>query len=141
MKKLIYIIFKLLLIVILFVSCREDIIKPEVFVESVNEPVQLNGTNSYSYFLSGKNFTSNLTIPTYINGNSSRVNITLAEYSNGYAQIIIRDSEGSERYSYFMNENISMFTDVTEGYSPRSIEIKTVNFTGNLKIKITKNNF
>lgn len=141
MKKSIYIIFELLLIVILFVSCREDIIKPEVFVGSVNEPVQLNGTNSYSYFLSGKNFTSNLTIPTYINGNSSRVNITLAEYGNGYAQIIIRDSEGKERYRYFMNEDISMFTDVTEGYSPRSIEIKTVDFTGNLKIKITKNSF
>ena len=141
MKKLIFYIFYFLLVIIIVISCREDIIKPEVLVETVNEPVQVNGTNSYSYYLSARNFTSELVIPAFINGNSSRINITLVEYSGGYARIIIRDSEGSERYRYFMNEDISMYTEITEGYSPRKIEIKTVNFTGNLKIKITKNNF
>ena len=141
MKKIIFYFSNLLLILILVIGCREDVIKPEVFVENINEPVQIRETNSYSYFLSGKNFTSNLVIPAYINGNSSRVNITLVEYSSGYARIIIRDSEDSERYRNFINEDISMFTDVTAGYSPKTIEIKTVEFTGNLKIRISKNGF
>jgi hypothetical protein len=107
----------------------------------VNIPVQINGNNSYTYLLKGKNFTSTLIIPAYINGNSSIINVTLIDYNGGYAKMTIRDSDDIERYRYFMAEDISMFSDITEGYVPKKIEIKTFEFTGNLKIKVTKNTF
>ncbi len=141
MKKKVLIVFEFVLLTIFIFGCREEIVTPDTLVQSVNQPVQINETNSYSYFLSGKSFTSKLVIPAYISGNSSRINITLVNYNSGYANIIIKDSQGSERYRHFMAEDISMFTDVTEGYMPKTIEIRTFEFTGDLKIKLSKNAF
>jgi hypothetical protein len=141
MKSLFHAVLKFILLIFLALGCREEIINPETFVESVNSPVQISGNNSYTYLLTGQNFTSTLTIPSEIHGSSARISVTLFNYSRGYANIVIRDSENAERYRYFMAEEISMHSDVTEGYIPKTIEIRTFEFTGNLKITLTRNSF
>ncbi len=131
-------LISLIILTLLFISCREEIISPDTFVESINEPVQINENNSYTYLLNANKFTSTLEIISPINTTASQVSITLIDYNGGYANILIKDNDDKERYRYFMAENIEMFTDITEGYVPKTIEIRTFEFTGKLKIRLSR---
>jgi len=122
----------------MLLSCREDIINPDTFVETINEPLQITEVNSYTYILNANEFTSTSVFNTTFNGSSSRVNITLLDYSQGYANMIIKDVDQRERYRYQMAENIPLYSDLTNGYIPKTIEINTYDFTGKLKIRLTK---
>ena len=50
-------------ILFLSVSCREEIIPPDNFIENVNEPVQVRNFNSFVLLLNAENFTMNMNIP------------------------------------------------------------------------------
>jgi len=123
---------------ICFISCREDVIQPNAFVENVNDPVQLNHTNSYTFLLNADSFSMDLTVFPYINSSRSRINFTIVDYQTGYAKVSILDYDNRERYSYYAAEDISYHTDVIDGYVPKTISIKTNNFSGKIKIELRK---
>ncbi len=53
MKRIFFYIYFIVNVILLFISCREDIIVPENIATNVNEPILQNESNSYS--LSGVN--------------------------------------------------------------------------------------
>jgi hypothetical protein len=126
------------LLLFLFISCREGVIEPNVFVENVNDPVQLNERNSFTFLLNAESFSMDLTVFPFINSSRSRINVTIADYQTGYAKVSIKDYDNQERYSYFAAEDISYYTEIIDGYVPESVSIKTDNFSGKIKIELRK---
>ncbi|UCH65736.1 MAG: hypothetical protein JSW63_00965 [Ignavibacterium sp.] len=133
--------YRLLILVILILltaACREDIIEPDTFVGTVNEPVQINRLNSYTFIIHAQNMSVNVINNTYIASFTSRISITIVDHSSGYVSINVIDREENSRFSYFGNEDENLFTESIIGYVPSRIGIRAVDFSGKLKIVVTK---
>jgi len=126
----------LLVFILLTNACREDIIEPDTFVGAVNEPVEINERNSYKFAIHAQNISVNVTNNTYISSLSSRISISIADYSSGYVSISIIDTENNSRFSHFGNGDESLFTETLGGYIPAYIGIRAVDFSGKLKVDL-----
>lgn len=126
------------LLLLFLISCREGVIEPNVLVENINDPVQLNERNSYTFLLNADSFSMDLTVSPFINSSRSRINVTLIDYQTGYARVSIKDYNNRERYSYFAAEDISYHSEIIDGYVPEAVSIKTENFSGKIKIELRK---
>ena len=134
MKKLTF----LLIVLIFFSACREEIIEPDNFVENVNEPVQINERNSYIFLLNAQDFSMNLSVPASFNSFRTRFNVTLIDYESGYISITVKDYDQQERFRYFVAEEVSFHSDLLDGYVLKTINISTVNFSGKIKAEFRK---
>lgn len=132
-------VLKLVIASALFLfSCREEIIPPGNFVENVNEPVQINESNSYTFLLNADNFSMDLSVSAYFSSYRTRFNITLIDYESGYATVSVQDAEERSRFQYFIAEPVSYHSDLLDGYVPEKINIRTENFSGKLKIEFRR---
>ena len=134
MKKLTFLLIGL----IFFSACREEIIEPDNFVENVNEPVQINERNSYIFLLNAQDFSMNLSVPASFNSYRTRFNVTLIDYESGYISITVKDYDQQERFRYFVAEEVSFHSDLLDGYVLKTINISTVNFSGKIKAEFRK---
>ena len=128
----------ILIILIIALSCREEIIQPDNFVENINEPVQINERNSYIFLLNAQGLSMNLVVPAYFNSFRARFNVTLIDYETGYISIAVEDMESRERFRYFLAEDVSYHSDLLDGYVLKTIKIRTENFSGKIKIEFRK---
>ena len=128
----------LIVFIIVAVACREDIIEPDTFVGTVNEPVQINEPNSYTFAIHAQNISVNVTNNTFISSFTSRISISIADYTSGYVSISITDTDNNSRFTYFGNGDESFFTEALAGYIPAYVGIRAVDFSGKLKIEVTK---
>ena len=130
--------FILFIFTLLIVGCREDIIEPDTFVGVINEPVQINTPDSYTFIIHAQNISVNVTDNTYVSSLTSRISISIADYSSGYVSINVIDVSDKSRFSYFGNSDESFFTEALGGYIPALVGLRAVNFSGKLKISLTK---
>lgn len=133
--------YRLLILIIftlVFVACREDIIQPDTFIGTINEPVQINEPNSYTFAIHAENISVNVTNNTFISSFTSRISISIADYTSGYVSISIIDTGDKLRFSYFGNEDERSFSEALAGYLPAYVKIRAVNFSGKLKIEVIK---
>lgn len=128
----------LIIVLIFFSSCREEIIEPDNFVENVNEPVQINERNSYIFLLNAEDFSMNLSVLASFNSFRTRFNVTLIDYESGYISISVKDYDQQERFRYFVAEEVSFHSDLLDGYVLKTINISTVNFSGKIKAEFRK---
>ena len=133
----IYIYF-VVTVLLLFLSCREDIIAPDNFATNVNEPILLNESNSYSFVINAQNISIDVVNNTNFSASTSRISITIIDYSSGYVRIKIIDKQTINRFSYFGNDDENFFTESLTGYVPASVGIKAVDFSGKLKIELNR---
>jgi hypothetical protein len=128
----------LLIILFVSVSCREEIIEPDNFVENVNEPVQINERNSYIFLLNARGLSMNLSVSASVNSFRTRFNVTLIDYKTGYISVAVEDIDNRQRFSYFLAEDVSYHSDLLDGYMLKTIKIRTENFSGKIKIEFRK---
>ena len=128
----------IIILAFIILSCREEIISPDNFVENVNEPVQIFERNSYTFLLNAKSFSMHLTVPATFSSFRTRFNVTLIDYASGYANISVHDNNQNERFKYFIAEDVSFHSDVLDGYVLTTIIIRTENFSGKIKIEFRK---
>ena len=138
MKRILIYIYFLVTVIILFTSCREDIIEVDNFATNVNEPILINESNSYSFVINAQNISIDVVNNTNFNANKSRVSITIVDYSSGYVSVRIIDKQSNNRFSYFGNDDQDFFTEALNGYVPASVGIKAVDFSGKLKIDMNR---
>ncbi|MBT8392510.1 MAG: hypothetical protein KJO48_12150, partial [Ignavibacteria bacterium] len=93
---------------------------------------------SYTFLLNANSFSMDLTVFPFINSSRSRISVTLIDYQAGYAKLTIQDYDNRERYTYFAAEDISLYTDIIDGYIPESVIIRTEDFSGKIKIELRK---
>ena len=119
-------------------SCREEVIEPDNFVEKVNEPVQINERNAYTFLLNARDFSMNLSVPAYFSTIRTRFNVTLIDYESGYLSISVEDYDERERFRYFVAEDVSYHSDLLDGYVLKTINIITERFSGKIRIEFRK---
>ena len=128
----------LIIFILLTVTCRENIIEPDTFVGTINEPVQINQRNSYTFIIHAQNISVNVTNNTFLASFTSRISISIADYTSGYVNIRVIDREDNSRFTYFGNEDENFFTESLIGFVPSRIALRAVDFSGKLKIEVTK---
>lgn len=138
MKRIFINIYLFAAVILLFISCREDIIAPDNFATNVNEPILLNESNSYSFVINAQNISIDVVNNTNFNTNTSRISITIVDYSSGYVSVRVIDKQSNSRFSYFGNDDEDFFTESLNGYVPAYVGIKAVDFSGKLKIELNR---
>jgi hypothetical protein len=138
MKQIFIYIYFFVTVILLFISCREDIIAPDNFATNVNEPILVNESNTYSFVINAQNISINVVNNTNFNAHKSRVSITIIDYTSGSVRIRIIDEQSNSRFSYYGNDEEDLFTEPLNGYVPASIGIRAVDFSGKLKIELNK---
>lgn len=131
-------LFWLLITLLISVSCREEIIEPDNFVENINEPVQINERNSYIFLLNARELSMNLSASANFNSFRARFNVTLIDYETGYLSVAVEDNDNRQRFNYFLAEDVSYHSDLLDGYMLKTIKIRTENFSGKIKIEFRK---
>jgi hypothetical protein len=138
MKQIFIYIYFFVTVILLFISCREDIIAPDNFATNVNEPILVNESNTYSFVINAQNISIDVVNNTNFNAHKSRVSITIVDYASGSVRIRIIDEQSNSRFSYYGNDEEDLFTEPLNGYVPASIGIRAVDFSGKLKIELNK---
>jgi len=131
-------IFLFLIFLLFCISCREEIIPPDNFVENLNDPVQIRDFNSFIFLLNAEDFTMNLNVPSIFASIKTRFNIKLIDYQSGYAIVSVQDYNSVERFRYFAADEVAYHSELLDGYIPINIQIRTYNFSGKLKIEFRK---
>lgn len=130
--------FLILFIVILIItSCREDIIEPGNFAGNVNEPIQDNQMNNYSFLINAQDFSSSFSVSTNFNYNTSRILLNSSEIEKGLVTIVIKDDSGVLLFSSIVETELTNKTEKISGAIPGKIDISFRNFTGKLKISLS----
>ena len=138
MKQIFIYIYFVVTVLLLFISCREDIIAPDNFATNVNEPIFINEFNSYSFVINAQNISIDAVYNTNFSANTSRISITIVDYASGYVNVRIIDKQSNNRFNYFGNDEEDFFTQSLNGYVPAFVEIKAVDFSGKLKIQLSR---
>ncbi len=138
MEKNIYCLIKnfIFLSLILFASCREDIVPPNNPAGNVNEPVQYYSNSSYTFIINADKISRSVKDFLTLHSTSVRLYTSILDISSGSVQIFLLDSHNHAWYSNtFDSETQNKFVDLS-GYDPSLIQIKMNNFTGKLKIQL-----
>jgi hypothetical protein len=138
MKQIFIYIYFVVTVLLLFISCREDIIAPDNFATNVNEPIFINELNSYSFVINAQNISIDAVYNTNFSANTSRISITIVDYASGYVDVRIIDKQSNNRFNYFGNDEEDFFTQSLNGYVPAFLGIKAVDFSGKLKIQLSR---
>lgn len=134
MKRIIFI----LSLIILLIACREDIIHPDEIAGNINEPVQINSRNSYTLIINAKNLSINISAPASFNTTLARISVTLVDHESGNVNVSVTDLNDIERFRYFVNNDVNLYTEVINGYLPNTIEIRLQELSGKLKVQLTR---
>jgi hypothetical protein len=126
------------ILLLLFVSCRENIIAPDNFAGNINEPILISEPNSYTFFINAENITIDVVNNSLFSSTTSRITISIVNYSSGSVSVQVIDPQSISRFNYFGNDDESSYTEALNGFVPQSVGIKTVGFSGKLKVQLTK---
>lgn len=130
--------FVILFIAILTISaCREDIIEPGNFAGNVNEPIQENLVNNYTFIINAQDFSSNFSVSTNFNFLTSRILLNSSEFAGGLVNINVRDKSGSSIYVSTVETDLTNQSKKITGAIPGKIDISFNNFTGKFKISLS----
>jgi len=126
------------LLLIHVISCREDIIHPDELTGNVNDPVQLKSSNSYTFIINAKDLSMSISALTSFNTTLARISVTLVDHEAGYVNISVKDFNNIERFRYFVDEDVSLFTEVIDGYLPNTIDIRMQELSGKLRVQLSR---
>ncbi len=138
-KSLLFILTGLLLILVLIPSCREDIVAPGNAAGSVNQPVRLKSGKSYTFLINAENISTSFRDFSGISSTHSHLILSLDDYSQGQANILILDYSNQLLYNKLMQANLQSTSISLAGRTPDIISISFSNFTGKLKIQVYGN--
>lgn len=127
----------LFMVILIITSCREDIIEPGNFAGNVNEPIQDNQMNNYSFLINAQDFSSSFSVSTNFNYNTSRILLNSSEIEKGLVTIVIKDDLGVLLFSSIVETELTNKTEKISGAIPGKIDISFRNFTGKLKISLS----
>ena len=106
--------------------------------EKIDNLQQIKQPNSYTFFINAENITIDVVNNALFSSTMSRITISIVNYSSGSVNVRVIDPQSISRFNYFGSDDENLFTETLNGYVPQSVGIKTINFSGKLKIQLTK---
>jgi hypothetical protein len=79
-----------------------------------------------------------LSVPAYFSSARTRFNVRLIDYESGYISITVKDYDETERFRYFVSEDVSYHSDLLDGYVLKTINIRADEFSGKIRVEFRK---
>jgi hypothetical protein len=130
-----------LISIFIFTSCREDIIVPGNFAGNINEPIQENELNHYTFLINAQNLSSNFSANTNFNYSITKILITITDIEKGSVNIGIEDEIGTSLYNSFIQSNVQSQYRKISGAIPDKIYISFYNFTGKIRLSLSYSSY
>lgn len=131
------VLFLFLVFVLFAAGCREEVIPPNDPVTNENEIVQRRTSSSYTFIINAKNISFDVTDAPGLNSLNTRLTVYVQNYKTGEADISLF-SAGETLHSITLTGNTSGKSKDIIGVNPYSVKIKCANFTGQLKVQLTR---
>jgi hypothetical protein len=128
----------LFLFVLVFISCREEIIPPGNVAGNINEPSLTRTSNSYIFSINASKITTSITDNTFLNTFKARIYSVIADYSSGYVEIEVKTDRNNILYSEVFEDDTRGTLKNIEGSRPDIIVVNFQNFTGRLNVTLSR---
>ncbi len=123
---------------LLFISCREEIISPDNPIGNINEPLLTRTNNSYIFSINANNITATINDNTFLNTVRANIYSIIADYSSGNVQVQVKTGSNSVLYSQTFEGNTRGILGNINGSQPQVIAIDFRNFTGKFQVTLSR---
>lgn len=129
-------IIPITLILFSSVGCRDEVTDPNNLGGNVNEPIVLNYSGSFSFFINADGITYDLIENTNLSEAESKIYVSVDNYKSGYVEVIVSTNEYKSLYAgRFSEKTQGTYQDIS-GYVPERVVIQFYNFSGNLRLEL-----
>ncbi|WP_337864477.1 hypothetical protein [Ignavibacterium sp.] len=135
MLKLIFLIPLLLLS-----GCREEILEPYNPAGNVNQPFQEKKLNYYNLTITASNLTYEFNSDLDFNSSESRILISVVDRQSGSVTINVLNNSRNLIYIASIETEVPNLLDRIQGNIPDSLKIVFTDFSGKLRLQLSKNN-
>ncbi|WP_337872322.1 hypothetical protein [Ignavibacterium sp.] len=135
MLKLIFLIPLLLLS-----GCREEILEPYNPAGNVNQPFQEKKLNYYNLTITASNLTYEFNSDLDFNSSESRILISVVDRQSGSVTINVLNNSRNLIYIASIETEVPYLLDRIQGNIPDSLKIVFTDFSGKLRLQLSKNN-
>ena len=119
-------------------SCREEIIGPDNFGGSKNQPIKIRSQNSYIFLIDAHEMSSLFPDYPFIKVDKTIMSLSVIGYENGTLEINIYNPAKQLFYQRLVNRNLETIRVELDGEVPGYVEFNFSNFTGKLKFQLTR---
>lgn len=131
-------LFIYFLLQMLFISCREDIIEPNNPAGNKNFPVREEKENYLNIVINADKLTKEMFFDAQFTSENNMISLTVDDKQSGVCTLRVLSNENKILYSSIIEiSNINIRQRINRGL-PSKVYLKTDNFTGKIKIIISK---
>lgn len=135
MLKLIFLIPLLLLS-----GCREEILEPYNPAGNVNQPFQEKKLNYYNLTITAADLTYEFNSDLDFNSSDSRILVSVIDRQSGSVTINVLNNSRNLIYIASIETEVPNLIDRIQGNVPDSVKVVFNDFSGKLRIQLSKNN-
>ncbi len=127
------------LCILLFLqSCREEIIEPDNFGGSKNQPIKIRSQNSYIFLIDAHEMSSIFPDYPFSKSEKTIMSISVIGYEGGKLEINIYNPAKQLFYQHLVNRNLETIRVELDRETPGYVEFDFESFTGKLKFQLTR---
>lgn len=128
----------LFVIILSFISCREEILEPYNPAGAINQPFYENKLNYLSFVMTASELTNQFEIDVNFNSSDSQILISVIDRQNGNVTINVLNENKHLIYVASIETELSNLVDRIRGNVPKKIKISCRDFSGKIKIQLSK---
>jgi hypothetical protein len=128
----------IIVVVVMFAGCREEVIAPNNPAGNINDPIQQRTNNSYTFLINAEDFSYKILVPNTVSGQKYRIVYSLRDYSSGNASVLVLSAAQTVVLSKIIDENADGRILNVDGDSAKQLELNFVNFTGKLSVSLER---
>lgn len=127
----------LTIILLLAVSCRLDVIEPEITSAAINQPVQDSRLNFINYELNAQNFSGNASIPVNFTVNRATLFLSVLAHNSGNIELEITNNDQSIIFKSQFSNNFPAYNRRFTDQELSRLKLTITEFTGRLIVRMS----
>lgn len=132
---------KLFLIITLIIlsGCREEILEPYNPAGNINQPYQEKKLNYFNLVMTALNLTYEIDSDLNFNSSDSRILVSVIDRQSGKVTINVLNDSKNLIYVVSIETEVPGLVDRIQGNIPNKVKIIFKDFSGKVKIQLSKN--
>lgn len=132
---------KLFLIITLIIlsGCREEILEPYNPAGNINQPYQEKKLNYFNLVMTALNLTYEIDSDLNFNSSDSRILVSVIDRQSGTVTINVLNDSKNLIYVVSIETEVPGLVDRIQGNIPNKVKIIFKDFSGKVKIQLSKN--
>lgn len=132
---------KLFLIITLIIlsGCREEILEPYNPAGNINQPYQEKKLNYFNLVMTALNLTYEIDSDLNFNSSDSRILVSVIDRQSGKVTINVLNDSKNLIYVASIETEVPGLVDRIQGNIPNKVKIIFKDFSGKVKIQLSKN--